>query len=83
MKKPEKEKILENYFLGYDILRNSKELYLADSSGNGYGAAKDGTVTIQKTNYADTKNEIITIGTLEYNKALHKNMLYGGTAQYM
>lgn len=83
MRKPEKEKILENYFLDYAILRNSKELYVADSGGNGYGCAKDGTVTIQKTIYADTKNEIITISTPEYNKELHKNMLYGGTTQYM
>lgn len=83
MKKPEKEKILENYFLDYDILRNSKELYLADSGGNSYGSSKNGTVTIQKTIYADTKNEIITISAPEYNKELHKNMLYGGTTQYM
>ncbi len=68
MKKPEKEKILENYFLDYDILQNSKELYLADSGGNSYAGAKDGAVTIQQTIYADTKNEIITISTPKYNK---------------
>lgn len=82
MKKPEKEKILEHYFLDYEILRNSKELYLADSSGK-YGSAKNGAVTTQRANYADTRNEITTMSMSEYNKGLHKNMLYGRTTQYM
>lgn len=83
MKKPEKEKKLENYFLDYGILRNSSGLYLNDNSGNGYGKPKDGAVTIQKANHADTKNEIITISTPEYNKKLPKNILHNGTTQYM
>lgn len=83
MKKPEKEKYLENYFLDYDIIRNSNGLYLNDNSGNGYGDPKDGAVTIQKTIHADTKNEIITISSPKYNKELHKNILHDGTTQYM
>lgn len=83
MKKPEKEKNLENYFLDYDILRNKKELYFADSGSNSYETGKNGTITIQKTNYADTRKEINSISIPEYNKELYKNILYGGTTQYM
>lgn len=74
---------MENYFLDYAILRNSQGLYLNDNVGNSYGITGNRTVTIQKTDYADTKNEIITISTPEYNKELHKFILHGGTTQYM
>ncbi len=83
MKKPEKEKNLEDYFLDYNILRNSNGLYLNDNSGNGYGNPNDSAVAIQKTNHADTKNEIITISSPKYNIELHKNILHDGTTQYM
>lgn len=75
LKKPEKEKHLENYYLAYAILRSKKELYFADSGNNGYGTEKNGTLTIQETNYTDTGKEINAISIPEYNKELHKNHL--------
>lgn len=75
MKKPEKEKHLENYYLAYAILRSKKELYFADSGSNGFGTEKNGTLTIQETNYTDTGKEINAISIPEYNKELHKNHL--------